>query len=476
MKKLLVIMITLIITFTFTYQPREAKAIGVIGSNALKSAVIGSMERAGITFANKEAKQKAFDAWNMRAYEKWKEDEAAGRNADLWEAFERWTLNPPVVESDPKKPGFGRVLLDSTIFGMAIGIGADIGFAIQDAQANQRYMKYMASAPKSFPGISYNDYFNVTKEYYSSESTYVIAHLLPDGYNIGSQRAPKEYGLAGTYVDISKFEKSNDGKYWILEISFAYISSDGTRKTGTNTIIRPTENIVPKPNLAYELIPGALDVPNINPSPAIAPLVVPNPAIEIIPEVLPPDVPIEITVPLNPENDPFDDGVINDPYTPPDPNPGEDPDKPPGTDPEDDPDKPPGTDPEDDPNKEPGTDPEECPKEPCEETPPKEDEVPPSKTKEELEETGRNWGALVTTKFPFSLPWDFYAILSFLSSSPETPKWKISMDSMFYDDPIEFEINLSFLDPYMPFFRTFIILGFALALVMSTRTLLGGAK
>lgn len=113
---------------------------------------------------------------------------------------------------------------------------------------------------------------------------------------------------------------------------------------------------------------------------------------------------------------------------------------------------------------------------------PAETEVPPGTvpgeiSKDKMADDSKKWGALVTTKFPFSLPWDFYFILSFLAAESKTPIWDIKFDyDRYYDKPISFQINLSFLDPYMPFFRTFIVLGFAYALILNTQRLLGGAK
>lgn len=355
--KKIVIVVLCVLVFMVSIPMPKSHAFGVIGSNALKSAVIGSMEKAGITFANKEAKEKAFDAWNMRAYEKWKEDEAAGRNADLWEAFERWTLNPPVVESDPKKPGYGRMLLDSTIFGMAIGIGADIGFAIQDAQANETRMKYMSiSPPGQLSGIDYIDMLpTVYKDYGTNGSWYQV--IL------------RKRGIDGWHLDIASSFIPGDADITITEVeqttptkvTFKYlIKSRNSKGIVSYTEKTATDNGTLSTEYKYSLIPEGFHVPNINPVPELAPLIVPNPAIETIPEVLPPDVPIEITVPLNPDIDPFDDGVINDPYIPPNPIPGTDPNeepKDPEIDPKPKPEIDPGKKPEIDPLPEPKPDP-----------------------------------------------------------------------------------------------------------------------
>lgn len=87
------------------------------------------------------------------------------------------------------------------------------------------------------------------------------------------------------------------------------------------------------------------------------------------------------------------------------------------------------------------------------------------------------WGgklkALVTTKFPFSLPWDFMAVLGVINADPVRPE--ISVNEKYMGFNIKFEHRFEYLDAYMPFFRGFIVVAFCLQLVMVTRKLLGGA-
>lgn len=84
----------------------------------------------------------------------------------------------------------------------------------------------------------------------------------------------------------------------------------------------------------------------------------------------------------------------------------------------------------------------------------------------------------ITEKFPFSLPFDLYYILSAVYAEPKTPV--ITLDETLdnsiggFGIPIQFEHDMSYLDPYMKFFRILIQLGFAFFLIMTTRKLLGG--
>lgn len=83
---------------------------------------------------------------------------------------------------------------------------------------------------------------------------------------------------------------------------------------------------------------------------------------------------------------------------------------------------------------------------------------------------------MVTTKFPFSLPWDLLALFGAIVATPQVPE--INVDKPFtlggYSMPFKFNISFAFLDPWMPFFRGFQIIAFCYFLIMATRKLLGG--
>jgi hypothetical protein len=85
---------------------------------------------------------------------------------------------------------------------------------------------------------------------------------------------------------------------------------------------------------------------------------------------------------------------------------------------------------------------------------------------------------MVTTKFPFSLPWDLLAVVGVIATTPITPR--ILFDENFtvsgHTFPFLIDINFNFLDPYIMFFRTFEIISFCLFLIMVTRKILGGAS
>lgn len=103
------------------------------------------------------------------------------------------------------------------------------------------------------------------------------------------------------------------------------------------------------------------------------------------------------------------------------------------------------------------------------------DEDPPdkNKNKQELEKESKKLGALVTSRFPFSLPWDFLALVKLLYAEPMTPKWVVKGTD---DIPLNFTIDLKFLDPYISWFRGFIMVGFVISVIFMHGRFMGGSK
>lgn len=95
------------------------------------------------------------------------------------------------------------------------------------------------------------------------------------------------------------------------------------------------------------------------------------------------------------------------------------------------------------------------------------------KTKEQLEDESKKLGNLVTTRFPFSLPWDFVAMVKLLYAEPMTPKWEVKGTE---EIPLNFTINLNFLDPYISWFRGFIMVGFVISVIFMHGRFMGGSK
>lgn len=98
---------------------------------------------------------------------------------------------------------------------------------------------------------------------------------------------------------------------------------------------------------------------------------------------------------------------------------------------------------------------------------------PDDPTKKPDEEANR-WKNLITTQFPFSLPWDIYAMLEVLMANPVRPE--VDIDETFMGIDFKFKHDFAWMDDWAPFFRTFILISFSIFLILSTRRLMGGGQ
>lgn len=337
---------------TFSIKIPEIHAIGVVGSSALKQAVIGSWEKAGVKFKSVDAKEKAFDRWQMKTYEKWQADEAAGRNSDLWanyNAIVQGQVAPFTKNPVAEMPGVSRMLIDTTLFGLAITVGAELGYEFQNAQQNKQYLHNLSLfPPKEMNGVDLLPSTRYRVENADNDPWHQVALYYGDSpgmLHVAYSLVPGEARIMITGIEW--IEKSGR---WDLTVAYTSRESDGTPSGGTKTISNYSSQdiFVPDPatgGYKYGFMPRPDHVPDIAPAPEI----VSEPWHEI-PNIIP--QPVEVLVPTD---DTIWDGTLNEPYVPPVPGDNPDPNKPPGDnpDPDKDPNKPPGDDV--DPDKPPGT-------------------------------------------------------------------------------------------------------------------------
>lgn len=108
------------------------------------------------------------------------------------------------------------------------------------------------------------------------------------------------------------------------------------------------------------------------------------------------------------------------------------------------------------------------------EAPPAEDDdINTDKDKDKIKKKSRDWSALLTTRFPFSLPWDFLHLMKFLYAEPMTPNWEVKGTEKI---PFNLKIDLKFMEPYAPWFRTFIFLSFVMSVIFLHGRFMGGSK
>lgn len=79
---------------------------------------------------------------------------------------------------------------------------------------------------------------------------------------------------------------------------------------------------------------------------------------------------------------------------------------------------------------------------------------------------------LVTTKFPFSIPWDLYRCVNVLVASPAPPIYVLPFKVGTYVDE-EIQVDLNQFEPLAVVSRFFTMLVFSIAIVMATRKLIG---
>lgn len=71
-------------------------------------------------------------------------------------------------------------------------------------------------------------------------------------------------------------------------------------------------------------------------------------------------------------------------------------------------------------------------------------------------------------KFPFSLPWDLYALLHLLDAPPQAPAWDVRIAVPYTGEDLRIQGDLEDFDPYMGAIRTFSLIMFGWGLAMIT--------
>lgn len=81
---------------------------------------------------------------------------------------------------------------------------------------------------------------------------------------------------------------------------------------------------------------------------------------------------------------------------------------------------------------------------------------------------------VATTKFPFSIPWDFANVIGEFRGRREAPKWKIELPSLLGIQGASSEIDMSKFDEQAKIVRWFVLIGFLAFLILVTRNIIGG--
>jgi hypothetical protein len=413
------------IFFTLVVNPAQA-FIGFIGANVLKQeikhVVASTVVKQGIRATEKTALKRAEKAWFSRFTEE--------QIADITAAGARATPSGT--------PGWLKVTVGASMW----LTGADIAVTLYDAIKNDGNVQYYTDEVD--PTIetmvgqlgTYLEIVPVNQDPYrhylvlksNTSSDFVV---LTDGSgSFNSYANSSQFRNEGPAVDgrnyrteIQYTKNPNTGKLEVIATQYDTAHGDVLDGRSTTTFawgVRP--DFFKWADFGMTLVSSNL--PNTSYVPPVQPTYVPNPYPDLFPND---DKAVEILVP-DPAVYPDPDQAVMD-----------------NTDKV--------TEPGSNPNPQPNPD--------------------PNNTDPDPENWSKKMKGLVTTKFPFSLPWDLYRLLALLNADPVRPD--IHVDQSFRGMPFKFDVTFEWLDPYMPFFRGFIIISFCVMLVHATRRLMGGS-
>lgn len=507
MKKKLIPILLIAILIINMFPVKKTQAVGegaflrVVGGSAGERILIGIGEKAGVKFGTKKAQQEAVERWNLELYRKIEEAEKYGRQheADQLKALNIKLRQPGELQliEGGKNAGkdFGQVIISAALFLTGLDIVMDVSEAIETSVNTQVGLETLKEygtlieEGKAYSSIGPYTFFvakelknNKTMLAFGNEHSYKTAphpHFSYDG--LGYSRT----GTLFTGVITGVVNNTYKLKYSFTDYETGKITEE-TRSVVLAPIDKfleaypeevPDFNIVNWQPLQYN-IPSAPSLPWVTPWRD-------NP--DTNKPVIPDEIPIEIPLtdpdtysPGEPWNDPMpnydpipgdDPGKDKDyiPGIPINPTPGTEPGKEPGGDTGPNLTPKPGKDvlPTPEPMPEPGT------STPTDPTIPEEE-----KPKSKPGDTQNRFAALITNKFPFSLPWDIGNMLEPLLADPVRPNVKldVSFDAFGKEVPIKFSHDFKWMDDFIGFFRIFILIGFNLFMITSTRKLMGGGQ
>jgi hypothetical protein len=186
-KGLHVLLILLLSLSVIPIQNVSASALAPViklssGSIAEKT-VLGIMEQTGMKTATRSAKDIASDRWRMEAYNQYMADNVSGKNADLWAQLNTIdvTLNNAAVTPIPDKPGFGKILVDASLYLSVFMLSYDVTSSLVDAYQNQLDLEFLDDEIKKQSGVSkYYQIYNYRIEKIPDASPYFNRIFLYD--------------------------------------------------------------------------------------------------------------------------------------------------------------------------------------------------------------------------------------------------------------------------------------------------------
>lgn len=118
----------------------------VVAGSTAEKIIFATAEKAGMKFATKAARDKAFDKWNMEYYNRYMKEQA--ENKQFYENVLA-RMNSATVTPIPEKPGYGKVLVDAAAFMLGVDVLFDVVEMYDLAILNNRQEQFMEDAQKA---------------------------------------------------------------------------------------------------------------------------------------------------------------------------------------------------------------------------------------------------------------------------------------------------------------------------------------
>jgi hypothetical protein len=447
MKKITLLMLILIFSLNFVGS-MEVQAVGegvvarVLVESVGERTLAAVAEKAGLKYGTKTAREIAMRRWNKDLYAQVETIESTGittRSENLRATADYFKkLDDSMVVPIPEKPGFGRILVKSALFLTGADLLVDGYKAIQSSIAEQKLMGLLTE-------------FTEAQKTGEKLLSYKGAGLFIEGVS-GSGKPliffgypPTSAGLAtGLYNSTYDYTKP----YWteitntIDYTTYALFNFTLHAITATGAIVSEVHSSVhigfpaeiPDFN-EVGIIPDTSNVPDVNLTPWAQNLNDDVPVPDPTPEFIPVDIPLTNDYPetiTEPWNDPYVD--LN--YVPvPEPEPVPEP-------------NPDGSTPIDD-----------------------------SKCTKPLDMSKiKHLGNVISTSFPFSIPWDIYNAFDSLfggMSDNGKPDWVFKFSQV--GEEFHFSIP-DYFDKWMPFIRGIALISWNISLIYALRKWFGGAS
>jgi len=456
-KKKLFVFFLLMFLCCFYFVPfNSVKAVAVEGALARvafdsvgEKVIDGMAEKAGVKLFTKSAREKAVERWNLNVKKQVDSYVASGdvdkANALIDANNQIAKLSNADMIADSNNPAWSKVTLKVGLFLTCADILYDIWNDMKNAQDTQKTLEVLTDFSQGLASGEYAlSYGSVGFVLYFDDPKY------PNGreveFTVNGVRRAVSYGMPDItypyvfyfFIQSGDLYLHKDYYYYTTHshnVSDTYYGSAKDVSASSDASIDKFTTI-PSGSVGADLLPTNNSVLNQLRAPGLQNFTVPSTYPSTV-DIRVPTTNTDASVYPDTTPVPWND-VMPEPVFEPSPDPGTDPGKDPGSDT--------GKD-----NGSPTTNP---------------------------DDTVNKWKQLVTTKFPFSLPFDVYNILSCLVAKPTVPEVHINQTFNFlgYQYPFRVDVKFDMFDKYIGFFRTFILISFALFLISKTRTLMGGGQ